>query len=194
MTMAIGNQVKCRMTPREYLSLCVETYRRHWKGLTLPIVAMLVLQFFVRLDVNYTESLPDHVFLTIKGWKSNIKHGDYVAFEFPTENPASPFRKGAHMVKLIAGVPGDEVRVSDDGQVRIISASDPGSARLGGISVGIAKPQSKKGWKLEAVKGGVIPEGHYYVYAPHTDSLDSRYAMVGMVPMERIMGKTLSLF
>ena len=41
---------------------------------------------------------------------------------------------------------------------------------------------------------GVIPAGHYYVYAPHKDSLDSRYALVGWISEEEIIGRTFSLF
>ena len=53
----------------------------------------------------------DSVFITVKGWKSGLGRGDYVAYKFPTENPASPFRKGDHMVKLVLGTHGDEVKV-----------------------------------------------------------------------------------
>jgi len=47
---------------------------------------------------------------------------------------------------------------------------------------------------LERTKGGVIPEGHYYMYAPHPDSLDSRYSMVGLIGQPLILGKTIPIF
>jgi conjugal transfer pilin signal peptidase TrbI len=184
-----------RLSLPEYLQLCSTHFFCYWKHYSIPLAVVLLLQLFIRIDVNYTESLPDHVFITVKGWKSDIQRGDYVAFAFPTENPVSPFRKGDHMVKIIGGVAGDKVEMTKDRGFQIIQ---PGqelfAATLGGDSMGISKTVSRMGKPLEAGPVGVIPEGHYYVFAPHIDSLDSRYAMVGWITKNDIIGRTFSLF
>lgn len=184
-----------RLSPAEYLALCWTHFKAHWHQYCVPVVAVLLLQTVVRLDVNYTDSLPDHVFLTIKGWKAGLKHGDYVTYAFPSENPVSPFRKGDHMVKMIAGVGGDEVRMTDGGDFYIRAA---GTTTLLpedlGHPVGKAKPVSRTGKPLEHGPVGVIPQDSYYVYAPHKDSLDSRYAMVGWVQDRDLIGRTFPLF
>ena len=40
---------------------------------------------------------------------------------------------------------------------------------------------------------GAIPPGHYYLHTDHPDSHDSRYAEIGLVPRERILGRALAL-
>ena len=77
-----------------------------------------------------------------------------------------------------------------------IFASGDSSAfkTLGGHSTGVAKTVSRASKPLEAGPTGVIPEGSYYVYAPHKDSLDSRYAIVGWVTTDDIIGRSFSLF
>ena len=184
-----------RLSVPEYLQLCSSHFRRYWKHYSIPLVVVFLLQFFIRIDVNYTESLPDHVFITVKGWKSNIQRGDYVAYAFPSENPVSPFRKGDHMVKIVGGVAGDKVIMTENRSFQIIQpGQEKFAATLGGDSMGISKTVSRMGKPLEAGPVGVIPEGHYYVFAPHKDSLDSRYAMVGWITNDDIIGRTFSLF
>lgn len=177
----------------DYLRLCAAAIRTHWLKMLAPVFVVIALQMFVRLDVNYTDSLRHHVYLTVKGNQWQFQRGDYAAFGFPTENPISPFRKGDHLVKIVAGVPGDRVEVAPDGTVRIFSGSDAISM-LGGAPAGIAKPYSKSGRQLKAFAGGTIPPGSYYMYSPHPDSLDSRYEMVGLIDSTNILGKTYPLF
>ena len=183
------------MSMREYLSVCREHFLRNWHYYSLPVFAVVLFQVFFRFDVNYTESLPHHVFLTVKGYTGNLEAGDYVAYRFPTDNPASPFQKGDHMVKIVAGLPGDKVVMTSEREFRLMQQGMSSELQaLGGNSMGIAKERSKKGWVLEAGPTGTIPEDHYYVFAPHKDSLDSRYAMVGWVNKADFIGKAYVLF
>jgi conjugal transfer pilin signal peptidase TrbI len=46
----------------------------------------------------------------------------------------------------------------------------------------------------DANPAGVVPPGHYYLFAPHRDSLDSRYAVTGYVPHERLVGRAYVLY
>ena len=184
-----------RLSMREYLSVCQEHFLRNWRYYALPVFSVLLFQTFFRFDVNYTESLPHHVFLTVKGYTGNLEAGDYVAYRFPTDNPASPFQKGDHMVKIIAGVSGDIVTMTAEREFLLAKQSESVSLRaLGGHSLGVAKERSKKGWALEPGPTGIIPEEQFYVFAPHKDSLDSRYAMVGWIARSDLIGKAYVLF
>lgn len=187
---------KARLSPTEYLKLCWTSFKRHWRQYTLPVVAVLLLQTFLRVDINYTDSLPDHVFITVKGWKTGLKHGDYVTYGFPTANSVSLFRKGDHMVKRVAAVEGDEIRMREDGEFFVLyrGATTLLPDELGNYSLGKAKPYSMTGRPLQAGPVGVIPPGHFYVHAPHRDSLDSRYAMVGWIRESDVIGRTFPIF
>jgi conjugal transfer pilin signal peptidase TrbI len=186
-----------RLSIPEYAALCWQGYLRHWKAYTLPLAGVCLLSLFIRIDINYTESLPHHVFVTVKGWTSGLKRGDYVAYRFPTENPVSPYRKGARMVKIVGGVAGDEVQMDN---ARVFSIVRPGDeadtffAIMGGHGMGIAKEVSRRGLPLEPGPVGIIPEGAIYIFTPHQDSLDSRYAMVGWIQEKDIIGRTFALF
>jgi conjugal transfer pilin signal peptidase TrbI len=57
-----------------------------------------------------------------------------------------------------------------------------------------AKPRSQTGEPLVLGPTGVIPANHFYVYAPHKDSLDSRFALTGWIPLERVSGRAIPLF
>lgn len=196
-TINMSSESKKRLTAKEYLDLCARNFKDNWKYYVLPVAGVLLLQTVVRLEVNYTESLPDHVFITIKGWKSGLKAGDYVAYHFPTENPYSPFRKGDHMVKLVGGVEGDVVKMSPDRYFSILKAGEPGAtANVPGAkgTHGMAKERSMRGYPLEPGPVGLIPKDAFYVFAPHPDSLDSRYAMVGWIKKNDIIGRTFPIF
>lgn len=178
-----------RLSPSGYLGLVWGHYRKHWKAYTLPLAVLIVAQCFVRIDVNLTDSLPDRVFLTVKGAKSNIRRGDYIAFDYQGTGPASPFPKGFHFVKIVGAVPGDVVTMDAHRGFYAGRPGDPSPRFLG-----LSKPVSKTGKPLDPGPTGTIPEGEYYVFAPHKDSLDSRYALTGWVKDEHILGKTIALF
>ena len=66
-----------RLSLPEYLKLCRTHFARYWKHYTIPLACVFLLQFVIRFDVNYTESLPDHVFVTVKGWKTGLKRSTW---------------------------------------------------------------------------------------------------------------------
>jgi conjugal transfer pilin signal peptidase TrbI len=179
-----------RLSVPEYLRLVRDHFLRNWRAYTLPLVGIFVLQLFIRIDVNLTDSLPDKAFLTVKGWTSGIKKGDYVVFEYRGTGPASPFPYGFHFVKIVAGTEGD--LITRDGENNFYR--DEGRGVVGAAHLGKAKSVSKTGKDLQPGSTGVIPAGHYYMMAPNKDSLDSRYALVGFVDQTQLIGKTFALF
>ena len=105
------------------------------------------------------------------------KIGDRVLFE-PPASVGSP----VPYLKTVRGVPGMRVAVGEDRMVF-----------LDGEPVGWAKMHARDGRPLAAVGAGVIPPGHFYLFADHADSHDSRYAEIGLVPRGRILGRAVAM-
>jgi len=133
------------------------------------------LRQHVTLSWNETESLPQSLFWV---WKGEMpEREDYVLFTPPSEIKSKyPF------IKIVGGISGDVIQV----QNRMVVVSQ--------TVIGIAKLFSKKGIALRAIKPGVIPSNHYFVYTKHRDSYDSRYQSIGLVPVDRIIGRAIPLF
>ena len=103
--------------------------------------------------------------------------GDVVIFD-----PAEALGAAAPYLKRVVGMPGDAVSVDSEGRVWV-----------GGNRAGRAKASALDGRPLVAIGPGAIPPGHYYLHGDHMDSHDSRYAEIGFVPRERILGRAVAL-
>ena len=105
------------------------------------------------------------------------KPGDRVLFE-PPEAVGSP----VPYLKTVRGVPGMAIAVGPGGTVF-----------LDGEPVARAKAHALDGRPLEAIAPGIVPPGHFYLHADHVDSHDSRYAEIGLVAAERILGRAIAM-
>ena len=154
---------------------------RHLQRWTLVyLVAAATTAWFdahYALGLNVTESLPARFFLIHRGEQPG--RGDFVAFRWLG---GGPYPAGTTFVKVLAGLPGDEVT-----QVE-------GEYFVNCYPVGKAKSVSRQGIALEPGPTGTLPNGSYYVRAPHPDSLDSRYALTGWVSLSQIFGRAHALF
>jgi conjugal transfer pilin signal peptidase TrbI len=59
---------------------------------------------------------------------------------------------------------------------------------INGKHVALAKAKSRRGEPLAAGPTGVIPHGCYFAGTPHKDGFDSRYAIIGWICRDRIVG------
>jgi conjugal transfer pilin signal peptidase TrbI len=125
-----------------------------------------------RFGVNETTSLPDWAFVVDRANRQPSR-GQLVQFIAP-DNPYYP--KASPFVKRVWGVAGD--RVERRGREYYVAGRD----------VGAAKPFSQTGRATNLGPTGIIPPGRYYVGAPNPDSLDSRYAEIGWIGADRIVG------
>lgn len=82
----------------------------------------------------------------------------------------------ASVLKIVRGLPGD--RVTWRGR----------DVYINGEFLGTAKEYSLAGEPLARGPEGVIPPGHFFLWTPHKDSYDSRYADIGWVPAQWIRG------
>ncbi len=150
-------------------------------GMGMIAFTAVVARPFFTVGINLDHSLPGHVFLIHKG--EMPAKGKFVGFRFQGFPPYFP--QGAIFVKILAGVPGDVVRVVDDGCIKY---------RVNRIVIGCAKPRTRDGKTLLLGPVGEIPRGRYAVRGTHPDSLDSRYAAVGWIRRGQIIGRAYRLF
>lgn len=154
----------------------IEHYSRYWLHWLVGFFAIVTFQHFFLFGINVTESLPYNVFLVDKH-PTHIKNGDLVSFRWAG---GGGYPAGITFLKIVSGLPGDQVTVDAERNFYINCSW-----------VGLAKKLSRKGEKLEIGRTGKIPPGYMYVKAPHVDSLDSRYAITGWVPMTSIEGRAI---
>jgi conjugal transfer pilin signal peptidase TrbI len=130
-----------------------------------------------RFAENLTTSLNGSFYVYKAGdvWQK----GDYVAFR---SNGSHGYPVGATFIKIVVGVPGDVV-IRDDRAFFV-----------GDAYVGTAKTHAKTGKALEPAEGGLIPPGEYFLATPNPDSFDSRYAAIGNVKANQIVGRARELF
>ena len=163
---------------RPYLGLEAARPRRRRIGLAVMIaLAALWLAAASRVHVNASWSDGAWGYATFPLFGEDPEPGDRVLFE-PPEAVGAP----VPYLKTVRGVPGMAVTVGEDRTVF-----------LDGEPVGRAKSHARDGRPLDAIAPGVIPPGHYYLFAEHADSHDSRYAEIGLVPRARILGRAIRL-
>ena len=132
-----------------------------------------------RLAVNVTESLPGHLYLIKRDAASSYDRSTLIAFRWMGDRPIP---QGTTVVKEIAGVAGDTISHREH------------EVFINGQTISRLKSHSKAGTPLVPGPTGVISENHYYVHAPHPDSLDSRYAKCGLIHASQIIGEAIELF
>ena len=164
--------------PRPIFGLRERSARRRRIGLAVMVaLAALWLVAVSRVHVNASWSDEAWGYAAFPLFGEAPELGDRVLFA-PPEALESP----VPYLKTVRGLPGMAVAVGEDRTVY-----------LDGEPVGRAKTHALDGRPLAAVAPGVIPAGHYYLHADHADSHDSRYAEIGLVPRERILGRGVAM-
>ena len=164
--------------PRPIFGLRERAVRRRHVGLAVMIaLAALWLAAASRVHVNASWSDEAWGYAAFPLFGEDPAIGDRVLFD-PPEILGSP----VPYLKTVRGVPGMAVTVGPDRTVF-----------LDGAPVGRAKTHALDGRPLAAIAPGVIPPGHYYLFADHADSHDSRYAEIGLVSRARILGRAVAM-
>lgn len=146
-------------------------------GLVIVGAVVWALSPIVTLGWNETASLPGKVYAVAHQQRPD--KGQLAAF-YPPPNPYYP--REMWFTKIIVGVPGDVI--SHRGRLVLINGKPVGVARV---------TDSERRRRLSMVKAQVIPEGFYFVWTPHPRSYDSRYADIGLVHEDRIIGRAYRL-
>ena len=159
---------------------------RAWAGLAcIAVLAGLWLAAASRVHVNASWSDDAWGYLVLPIGEPAL--GDTVLFE-----PPPALGVPTPWLKTVRGLPGAVVTVDTHaGDTR--AGDTDRTVRIDSAPVARAKSHALDGRALDAIRPGVVPEGHYYVHADHRDSHDSRYAEIGFVPRERIVGRAVPL-
>ncbi len=137
--------------------------------LAIAMVSLSILSpWFV---TNIDESLPGLVYEIDRG--AMPIRNEIAGIKVP-RNPYYP--DGAPFLKIIGGIPGDVITRQGN------------TFYVNGTALVEAKTETKHGHPLTPGPTGVIPLGHYFVYTPHQDSYDSRYAEIGWITSAHILG------
>ena len=128
----------------------------------------------VHVNTSWSDDAWGYLALPLMG---DPEIGDMVLFD-----PPDALGSKVPFLKTVRGLPGGRVTV--DGERRVA---------VNGAILGVAKIRALDGRPLEAARPGVVPAGHYYLHGDHIDSHDSRYAGIGLVPADRILGRAIAL-
>ena len=127
----------------------------------------------IHVNTSWSDDAWGHLLLPL----GTPEPGDAVLFE-----PPAALGARVPYLKTVRGLPGATISIAPDRTVFVDRTA-----------LGRAKTHALDGRPLEAVPPGTIPPGHYYLHGDHVDSHDSRYAEIGLVPRERILGRSLAL-
>ncbi len=162
---------------------CMKTLRRYYMAVISFVLTLGVLTQFFFVGISVDSSLPNDHLYVVKKWDATPFRGGKFGI-LTVDGPMGP-PGGLVLAKYIYGMPGDFVEIGgEDGRDIFIN----------GDWVAHAKRFSKTGKPLAVAKGGIIPDGMYFVGTPSKDSYDSRYATMGLVARDRIMGRVVTLF
>lgn len=166
-----------------------EHAQRQWIAYVFAACSVVLFAKNYIIGWNLSPSLPYSLFLVHKGEpfaKNDLAafywHGGVGAYKGKT-----PYREHMIFVKRVAGFPGDSLSITADRTILLDNFWE----------LGKAKEYSKQHQPLEILHlppGGIIPQGRYYVAAPHPDSLDSRYEMAGLIPQSAFIGRAYPIF
>lgn len=166
-----------RFDAPRFRSLTLQHLRRWGIAYAGAIAGAAWFHSHYAIGLNASLSLPGTLYLIERG--TLPQRGEHVAFRWAG---GGAYPAGVTFIKLLAGQPGDTV--ARDGALFIVA----------GMPLGQAKPLSRRGEPLEPGPAGTLPEGRYFVFAPHPDSLDSRYALTGWIAREQIIGRARAIF
>lgn len=145
-------------------------------GVFAPYCIVMAVSNYYFIAYNESDSLPQRVFL-VKKRETSFKRGDYIVFR-----KKSLEKYNQAFIKLVAGVGGDQVDVKGDDYA------------INNQHLGTAKKFRKTGVPTNTSEGGIIPNGKYFVYAPHKDSFDSRYEEIGWIDSSDVIGRAYPIF
>jgi conjugal transfer pilin signal peptidase TrbI len=147
------------------------------------LATLALLNQYIYFGIAVDRSLPGDSFYVVTKWDKNVGRRDKVAFHSAGGHVGPP--AGIVLMKYVKGVPGDVITVGGESGRDVF---------VNGEWVAYAKPKSRDLKPLTLIQPGVVPDGHIFVVNPTIDSFDSRYAEVGFIAKERLIGRALTLF
>lgn len=137
---------------------------------------LIEMRPWLRLAFNSSDSLPGFLYVVRVGV---LPQRDQLIAFYPPHNRY--YRDGMFFVKQVKGIGGDRIERRD------------AEFFVNGQHLATAKAHSLKGQPLQPGPEGVLPDGFFWVWTPHPDSFDSRYADVGWIAPDRVLGRAYRL-
>jgi conjugal transfer pilin signal peptidase TrbI len=131
------------------------------------------------IDWQVERCLPDTRAVLIDLRSDMPNRGELIAFRGRGLDPL--FADGAHMVKILVGLPGDRIEIT------------PERTAVNGIEVAAGLELAERlGQTPDAfARAFVVPEGQYFGVGKSDNSFDSRY--FGLIKREQVLGKAWRL-
>ena len=150
-----------------------------WMLISMGSVTAFTILIKMFLAFNISASLPEWGWVRwpfIPAEASTYRLGDKVEFKPSIETGL------IRSVKIIAGLPGEEITVDASRNVFV-----------GGRLIGKAKTATSWGKTLQVITAEVIPPDHFFMAGVHPASFDSRYASFGLIPVSAISARVYAL-
>ncbi len=154
----------------------VQDLRRHWRWAVLSVVLFAMAQHW--LAFNVSNSLAVNMVWIEYG--ATPKTGDMMVFDSNNPLLKHPWVHALfgreRLLKHVAGQAGDTVTVVQR------------NVYVNGVLLGHAKEKTLHGEPLATIAPGVVPAGFLVAKGETVDSFDSRYAEMGFVPVNKVVG------
>lgn len=159
--------------------------RWSWPALVIALVISMVAIKFT-FTINMTPSLPFRLAIVERGaWPQRV--GDLLAYR---SNGQGPVPAGIVLIKRVVGMPGDKVSCEPSMQTQY-QCIDVIRTQSGLETRQPVRHLSRSFKALERGPTGVIPDMHFHVGGNHPDSFDSRYALMGWIRADQVVGKVV---
>lgn len=149
------------------------------------IVALSTMYFADRFRISVPtaeNSCLEAQFYLIDTYDKSVSKGELMAFGFPSDTD-SWYKKGTKFIKIVGGVGGDTVSVTEKSFTINEQVYDlPLSYALGRLKMPVSSIE----------KTIVVPENHFYGIGETIKSYDSRFW--GTIPQQNIIGQAYAIY
>lgn len=142
--------------------------------------AAFTSRYHLGYDSQEVKCIGNYSFFLVDRKDTQLTRGNIYAFSAEGVEPY--FDDGTQFVKILVGLPGDHIQITDDERV-LVNGEDVGGGLILAEDLGL----TTDGFVGEAV----LEEGHYWFMGETPYSFDSRYW--GTVTEEQIIGKARPL-
>lgn len=182
---AVLDWIRPKVGGADLLRILWAGLRRHRLSFGLMAVFWIAFAIFTHywyISYQGTPSMPYHWYIVSRTPPpaGSLKRGEIVVWRWWG---GLGWPKNAMFVKFIAGMPGDPVKRI--GRQFYVDGKYVGTAMVYSHHLRM---------HMTANTPGVVPPGHFYMFAPAPNSLDSRYKVTGYVPYNRIVGRAYVIY
>tara|TARA_R110002051_G_scaffold325827_2_gene431772 strand:- start:2629 stop:3192 length:564 start_codon:yes stop_codon:yes gene_type:complete len=138
------------------------------------------VRYHIGLDTQEVKCIGNYSFFLVDRHNTTLERGSIYAFE--ARGVAPYFDEGTHMVKILLGVPGDHVAITEDAVIMVNGEE---------VATGLALAEDLGVDPAAFMGETVLKEGHYWFMGESGVSFDSRYW--GTVHEEQVIGRAYPL-